>query len=128
MSSEQLLQILKTQLLQFLDQLIEILPSEQEFIVIRFFIKDQIPITDIMNYIIAKLVPLEEYVLSKDERFFLEHRVLFEDLRNIDANNDHRVSHFKNLWINSTDSENKEIIWNWFRCFIQIAKRYQAIN
>ena len=126
MSSDQLLQVLKTQLLQFMDQLIEILPTEQEFIVIRFFIKDQIPIIDIMKYIVAKLLPLEEYVVNKDERFFLEHQVLFEDLRNVDT--EYKVSYFKKLWSDSTDPENKEIIWNWFQCFIQIAKRYQALT
>lgn len=124
MSSIQLLQVLKTQLLQFFDELISILPNEQDFIVIRFFIKDQVPITDVMQYIIDRLVPLETYVLNKDDRFFLEHQVLFEDLRDHDS----KVNYFKNLWEHSQDDENKEIIWNWFKYFIQIAKRYQTLE
>lgn len=123
-SSIQLLQTLKTQLLQFFDELISILPNEVDFIAIRFFIKDQVPITDIMDYIIKKLVPLESFVTNRDERFFLEHQVLFEDLRDHDS----KVNYFKGMWETSSDEENKEIIWNWFNCFIQIAKKYQACS
>jgi hypothetical protein len=77
-----------------------------------------------MDYIVKKLVPLESYVLNKDERFFLEHQVLFEDLR--DQNT--KVSYFKTMWENSQDEENKEVIWNWFKYFIQVGKKYQTLN
>lgn len=120
----QLLQVLKTQLLLFFDELISIMPSEKDFIVIRFFIKDQVPIADVMQYIIDKLVPLEDYILKRDDRFFLEHQVLFEDLREHDS----KVNYFKNMWENSTDQENKEAIWNWFKYFIDLGKRYQRLN
>lgn len=119
--STQLLQILKTQLLQFFDELINILPEEKDFIAIRFFIKDQVPIVDVMEYIYEKLVPMEVYVKERDERFFLEHQVLFEDLRDHDS----KVNYFKSMWENSQDNGNKEIIWKWFDCFIQIAKKYK---
>lgn len=120
----QLLQVLKTQLLLFFDELISIMPSEKDFIVIRFFIKDQVPIADVMQYIIEKLVPLEDYILKRDDRFFLEHQVLFEDLRDHDS----KVNYFKNMWENSTDEDNKEAIWNWFKYFIDLGKRYQRLN
>jgi|688.fasta_scaffold157329_3 hypothetical protein len=120
--SVHLLQHLKTQLLVFFDELISIMPSEKDFIVIRFFIKDQVPIADVMQYIIDKLVPLEDFVLRKDDRFFLEHQVLFEDLKDHDS----KVNYFKNLWLSSTDEDNKQAIWNWFKHFIDIGKRYRA--
>ena len=122
--SVQLLQTLKKQLLLFFDELISIMPSEKDFIVIRFFIKDQVPIADVMQYIIDKLVPLEEFILKKDDRFFLEHQVLFEDLRDHDS----KVNYFKSMWENSTDEENKDAIWNWFKYFIDIGKRYRQLN
>jgi hypothetical protein len=121
--SVQLLQHLKAQLLIFFDELISIMPAEKDFIVIRFFIKDQVPIADVMQYIIEKLVPLEDFVNRKDDRFFLEHQVLFEDLKDHDS----KVNYFKNLWL-SSDEDNKEAMWNWFKHFIQLGKRYQALN
>lgn len=122
--SVQLLQVLKSQLLAFFDELISTMPSEKDFIVIRFFIKDQVPIADVMQYIIEKLVPLEDFVSRKDDRFFLEHQVLFEDLRDHDS----KVNYFKNMWLNSTDEDNKEAIWNWFKYFIDLGKKYQRLK
>lgn len=118
--SVQILQVLKSQLLLFFDELISIMPQEKDFIVIRFFIKDQVPIAEVMEYIVEKLVPLEDFVNKRDDRFFLEHQVLFEDLKDHDS----KVNYFKNMW-SSADDENKDALWNWFKCFIDLGKRYQ---
>ena len=124
MNSSQLLQVLKTQLLLFLDELIGILPNEPDFVVMRFLAKDQVPITLVMEYIIQNIVPLEPFVVSKDERFFLEHNISFIDM----ADHGDKVDHFKRVWQSLTDEDNKEMIWNWFNYFIQIGKKYQALN
>jgi hypothetical protein len=126
MSAVQLLQILKSQLLVFFDELIALHPKEKDFLVMRFFIKDQVPIIAVMDYIIQKLVPLESYIVARDERFFLEHQVLFEDLK--DKTSTNKVNYFKQLWLETTDDENKAVFWNWFECFVNIAKRYMTIN
>lgn len=118
-----LLHVLKTQLLLFFDELIVLMPKEQDFLVMRFFIKDQIPITDVMEYIIQKLIPLEDAIVKKDERFFLDHQVLFEDLRDHDS----KVNYFKDLYLQS-DAENKEVFWNWFNYFLNIGKKYVALG
>lgn len=120
-TSIQLLEVLKSQLLLFFDELIAILPQEKDFIVMRFFIKDQIPIVDVMEYIIKVFVPLEKQVLEKDATFFLEHQVLFENLKEHDS----KVNYFKNLW-STTDDDNKEIIWKWFKYFVIIGKKYSS--
>ena len=121
MSSVQLLQVLKTQLLLFFDELIALHPREKDFLVMRFFIKDQVPIADVMEYIVHKLVPLEPYIVSRDERFFLEHQVLFEDLKEINT----KVNYFKEMW-SQADDENKHVFWNWFQYFVNIGKKYRA--
>ena len=124
MSNEvQILQLLKKELITFLDELISILPEEKDFLVIRFFLNDQVPIVDVMNYIIKELVPLEDYVKVKDDRFFLEHQVLFEPLRDQES----KVNYFKKLWENHDLEENKDAVWNWFRHFINLGKIYQSL-
>ena len=123
MSSVQLLQVLKTQLLLFFDELISILPDEKDFLVMRFFIKDQIPITAVMEYIVHRIVPMEGHVFAKDEKFFFEHPILFEDLRE----NHTKINYFKRLWEQGTDDENKQMIWSWFEYFITLGKKYQAL-
>jgi hypothetical protein len=124
MNSSHLLQVLKTQLLLFLDELIGILPNEPDFVVMRFLAKDQVPITLVMEYIIQNIVPLEPFVLNKDERFFLDHNISFIDM----TDHGDKVDHFKMVWQSLTDEDNKEMIWNWFNYFIQIGKKYQALN
>jgi hypothetical protein len=124
MSSQiDLLNKLKNNLLIFIDELISILPSESDLVLVRFFIKDHVPIADVMTYISNKLLPLDNYVRAKDDRFFLEHQVLFEELR--DEQN--RVNYFKNVWTN-LDEDNKEVIWNWFALFLNIAKKYNSLS
>ena len=122
-STTTILQVLRTQLLLFFDELIALLPKEQDFLVMRFFVKDQVPIADVMEYILHKLIPLESYIHRKDERFFLEHQVLFEDLRDHGS----KVNYFKGLW-KQLDAENKEVFWNWFQYFLNLGKRYQSLK
>ena len=39
----------RNQLIDFLDEIIEHFPTESEFVIIRMFVKDQIPATDILG-------------------------------------------------------------------------------
>lgn len=127
MSSElELLIQLKTQLVNFLDELIESFPDEPDFVIFRIFVKDQIPVMDIMNYIAAKLVPLQKMVKERDESFFLNNNVLFDKFD--DRKND-KVNHFKKLWLsNKVDKEDKRVIWSWFDSFIYLANKYLEIK
>lgn len=119
MSKILLLTQLKEQLIVFFDELIELLPSENDLVIIRIFIKDKIPITDIMNYVIHKLIPLKPLVKAEDDKFFLDNNILFEQ---IDQN---KVNHFKRLWnSNALDKDDRKTIWKWFATFIYLAEKY----
>ena len=110
---------LKDQLIFFLDELIELLPQEPDIVIVRIFLKDKIPIADVMAYICKELVPLKPLVDSKDDSFFLDNNILFETL------DDKKVNHFKKIWTNGClDREDKETIWRWFKSFIYLAERY----
>ena len=119
MSELELLRNLQTQLVIFFDELIDLLPNEPDLVVVRIFIKDKIPIVDIMSYIAEQLVPLKGMVEKRDDNFFVNHNILFEKL------DDRKVNHFKRLWTSGQlDKENKETIWKWFYAFIYLAERY----
>jgi len=119
MSQLDLLRQLKDELIFFFDELIELLPEEPDLVIVRIFLKDKIPIVDIMEYIVNELIPLKPMVLQRDDRFFVNHNILFTK---IDEN---KVNHFKRLWTcGSLDKENKETIWRWFRSFIYLAEKY----
>lgn len=116
-----ILKTFKQALITFMDELIGQFPKEGDLVIARIFIKDQIPIVDIMNKVCFKIVPLEQMVKDRNDDFFINHNVLFEDLQKS------KVNHFKMLWRSGNlDDEDKEIIFKWFESFILLAKKYQT--
>ena len=119
MSQLQLLRGLHSDLLKFFDSLIEAFPDEGELVIIRFALTDQFPITDIMDYITVSLLPLKTKVDNRDNNFFLENNILFEELDNS------KVNHFKRIWKSGTlNDEDRDSIWRWFDRFLLRAERY----
>ena len=126
MSSEvQILSDLKNELVKFLDELIELFPSEPDFVIFRILVKDKIPTVGIMNYIVNKLCPLHDMIKNRNEKFFLDQNILFESFSDGEKE---RVNYFKNIWTSGLDEENKEIIWTWFASFVYMANKYRELK
>lgn len=117
------LDLLKRELVVFIDELCLLLPEENDLIMVKVLIEDVIPPEKIMKYIYENLVPFEEFVKNKDERFFLERCVLFDQLSTDDVK---KVDYFKQIWKNEKDENNKEMIWTWFEQFILLSKKYYS--
>lgn len=126
MSTElELLRLLKSSLVLFLDELITSYPQETDFIIFRIFINDQVPIVDVMKYIVYKLCPLEKMVKEKNHDFFLKNSILFT---NFDEEKVGKVDHFKRLWQSpDLDDQDKEVIWRWFGSFINTGNKYAKL-
>ncbi len=123
MESEKLIimQEFRNQLVIFLDEIIDLFPLEGDFVLIRMFIKDQVPIYDVLGRFIRDILPLKEFVDNRDESFFLNNTILYTG-GNL---NDDKIDHFKKIWSsNMLDEENKEIIWQWMNCLFTIAEKY----
>ena len=123
MSEIKILKEFKNSLITFIDELIPQFPEEGDLVIIRIFLKDQVPIADVMNHIIHMILPLKQLVVSKDESFFLDNNVLFTAL------NSGKVNHFKKLWRSGRlDNEDKNVVWKWMTSFIYLAEKYQKIK
>lgn len=123
MSKIQILIDFKNSLVNFLDELIEQFPEEGDLVVARIFLNDQVPIEQIMNVVISKLLPLKDMVKRKDEDFFINNNVLFEQI------NKDKVNRFKILWRSDRlDNEDRLVIWRWYELFISLAEKYQKAN
>ena len=123
MSEIEVLQQFKNGLIGFFDELIEQLPQEGDLIIVRIFLKDRVPIGDVMNYFIHKLLPLKNLVKERNEKFFLDNDVLFQSLQS------NKVNHFKRIWCSGVfDDDDKEVIFKWFESFIRLSERYQKIR
>lgn len=111
----------RDQLVTFLDEIIEQFPTESDFVLIRMFIKDQIPVHDILGRFIRDILPLKERVEKRDETFFLNNTLLYTG-GNISSD---KINHFQKLWkSDKLDVEDRETIWNWMECFIKISDCY----
>ena len=120
MSKLQVLIDFKTSLVNFLDELIEQFPEEGDLVVARIFLNDQVPTEQIMNVVICKILPLKDLVKKKDENFFINNNILFEQL------NKDKVNRFKILWRSDRlDNEDRLVIWRWYELFISLAEKYQ---
>jgi hypothetical protein len=49
MSEVLILQEFKNNLISFFDELIDLFPSEPDLVIVRIFLKDQIPIDEVLN-------------------------------------------------------------------------------
>ena len=116
-----LLEEFRNQLVNFLDELIEQFPMEGDFVLIRMFIKDQVPVTDILGRFIQDLLPLHDVVKKRNEQFFLENTILYTGAH---VKSD-KVDHFKELWKSKNlDDGDRNIIWEWMDLFMKIAGSY----
>ena len=120
MNRIQILTDFKNNLVNFFDELIEQFPEEGDLVVIRIFLNDQIPIVEIMNTFIVKILPLSDMIKKRDENFFINNNVLFEKLEK------NKVNHFKKLWrSDKLDAQDRQVIWRWYDCFLSLAEKYQ---
>ena len=52
--------------------------------------------------------------------FVLKRNVLFDQIENTQ-----KINHFKKMWLsNSWDTEDRDVIWDWFSTFITLSQKY----
>jgi len=120
MSELKILMQFKESLISFIDELISQFPLEGDFVIIRIFLKDQVPIVDVLNHVIQIFLPLKHLIVERNEKFFLENNILFTTL------DPGKVNHFKRLWRSGTlDDSDKDAVWKWMSSFVFLAEKYQ---
>lgn len=124
MSELEILKQFKNALISFLDELIGQFPSEGDLVIFRIFLKDRVPIVNVLNYVVLNILPLKQMVTDRDEDFFLNKCNLFESIQSNEKKT--KVSRFKKLWRSeSLDDDDKRVVWEWFDSFIYLAEKYQ---
>jgi hypothetical protein len=114
-----ILKLFKTNLIKFLDALVEQFPSEGDLAVLRVFLSEQIPIEDVLIVFSKRLLPYKQMILNKDEKFFIEGDDVFKGVSS------DTVSYCKNIWLSEKiTGEDKEQIWKWFKLFVNLSEKY----
>jgi hypothetical protein len=100
---------------EFLSNLLEILPDEEDLVIMRIFLIDQVPIDLLITQINKFVVPYKDKIKKRNESFFLNEDGIFGK---IDGK---KILHFKDIWkSDKLSSDNREIIFVWFDHFINI--------
>ena len=115
----------KTQMVNFIDELIEQFPQEAAFVLIRIFIKDKIPAEDVLGRFMRDCLPFKDFIDNKDETFFLNSDIIYQSYANDTSGEDDEVNRFRELWrSNQLDDDDREVIWSWMNLFFKLAISY----
>lgn len=122
----QILLEFKNGLITFFDELIDIFPLEGDLVMIRIFLKDQIPIEDVIvifnNIINKEDQKFKNMIKERKELFFLESNIFNSISKS-------KALHFKKLWRSGVlDNEDKETIWKWVESFVYLGDKYMKIK
>lgn len=115
----------RSHLVQFLDELIEQFPSEANFVIMRIFIKDQVPVTDVIGRFIRDILPFRDEAIKRDDDFFINHPFLYLSNNDLKNGGKDKVNHFTQLWMSDALDENdRKIIWDWVDIFMEFGSKY----
>ena len=128
MSGSQILIQFKNSLVSFMDELIDSFPQEPDLIIFRIFLKDQIPIEDVMSkfiYSINKNDGLtKKNIKDRNDDVFLKNEI-FDNFIKSKA----KTFTFQKLWQSENlDDEEKKTVWRWIDSFVILSERYTKIK
>ena len=127
MSELHVLQEFKNGLISFVDELIDQFPKEGDLIMIRIFLKDQIPIEQVINTFNNSINKdnnkLRKMIKERNELFFLENNVFDTSVSK------NKILHFNKLWRSGRlDDDDKNVFWKWVDSFVYIGDKYMKIK
>lgn len=111
----------------FMDELCTIFPQNMEIQIFRekYNIIRSANSNLIIEYFCLYVYPFKQIILNQDETFFLDGGGQ-EELK--DTSGLKFRDNIKNLWVSKMSSENKEIIWKYFKVFTILCEKYLLEN
>ena len=112
----------KEQMIEFLDQLIDMFPTDGSFILIRVFVNDKIPVTAVMGRFMRDCLKYHELVETRDDSLFLSQDFMYNSYGQevgID-----QIDRFKDIWQKELDSDDRKMVWAWMDLFFKLSMNY----
>ena len=123
MTLPELLSAFKNHLIAFIEDVMRLLPHEQDLYQLRITFAYHLPIETGLQILSSRILPYTDYVKNKDEKFFIECTDVFSGIKS------EKVSYFKDLWLSKTlTNDDKEQLWKWFRLFLAYAIQYDKVK
>jgi hypothetical protein len=117
---DNILNALKEQVLNLLNDLMEIFPEETDIMLTRLFFETQADPQLVMDGFIKWVYPWKEQIINSNEEFFEKSERIFGP---IPAD---KVIRFKKMWKeNLLSDDDKKIVWSYFNVYIKCIERYK---
>ena len=115
------LKLFKKNLIDFFDEIIEQFPNDPDFIMTRIFIKDKMPIEEVMNGFLINFVPNEHLVDEKNDEKIIQ--LISSFGLEIPEN---KINKMVKLWKTELDEDDREVMWSLLKTFTTISKKYSV--
>lgn len=120
----QAFQTLQTNLVSFFDELIEMFPTEGDFVIYRIMVKDRIPITKIVEMMSEYLLPEKEAVKAAVKVAIGGNPAPFnERINSMFSNFGGSGAKSYKLLFDNMDTDSKIAIWKWLHVFIHLLEK-----
>lgn len=117
-------EILQKNIGEFLSQLEQTFPEEDDLLMIKLIIQ-QVPVDLLIEQFNKYVIPYRKMILQQDEEFFLKDTNVFSKIQDKKGS----VNHFKQLWISEEmNKETRSAIWKWFEKFVKIVDRFNSME
>ena len=114
---------LRDQVLNLLDDLLSICPNEPDILLVRLFFENQVDPETLMQGFTKWVHPWKAYIKAHNEEYFEKNDHIFGPLPA------DKVTYFKLRMKDGTfDKEDKDIIWAYFQVFISLIEQYNKIK
>ena len=112
----------KVILLQFIDELVQMFPSDSDIVLCRILIKDQIPIEAVINIFVKYFINHLDMIENRDESFFSTGTDEFCQALKLRSNIFHRIWFLENL-----DDDDKATLWEWIVSISKLVQKCTVI-
>ncbi|ALX27588.1 hypothetical protein GMAR_ORF214 [Golden Marseillevirus] len=112
--------ILKKEVLGMLDELLSVFAEEKEnradVLLVKLFFT-ALPSDKLMEHFVKHVLPHEKRILEREEKFFIENTSIWQGLP------ENKVKMVSEMWQKGRfTEEDKEMLWAYFDCFLELSK------
>jgi hypothetical protein len=120
----------KNNMLKFIDELIDLCPDRGEFFMVKVFVRDNVPLPEIIERFADIVLPYTSQIKEKNQDFFLTTTALYDSMTGFEymRENDNGkmlIESTRKLWSEKFDEDDKNACWKWLNLFVILAKKYK---
>lgn len=114
------LNLLKSSLVSFFDELIEMFPKQGDFVAFRIMVKDRIPVTEVVSHFKKTLLPQKNKIKAANAGD--RSSSLLDVMNSLFTSIGVSANAFDGL-LKNLDKETEEAMWKWLDVFLTLTEK-----